>query len=101
MHRAAKQVDGSLDKGLLNFLHNNLPSKNIREIDFDDSQYFGPVLWADDSYVVQSLGRGDIVIHAIRDCGVFPVQGDELTVDYQDGIPSLHLLHDKDQSLDR
>lgn len=91
MHRTAIQPDGTFDKALLDFLHNNLPAQKIKEVDHDHGRYVGDILWADDSYAVQSLGRGDIVLHTIRDWAERPAQGDDATVHYHDGTPILHV----------
>lgn len=89
MHRTAMQPDGTFEKGLLEFLHNNLPPQKIREVDHDHGQYVGDVLWADEAYAVQSLGRGDIVIHNIRDWSTRPTCDDSMTVHYDDGVPTI------------
>jgi hypothetical protein len=104
MHRTSMQPDGSLEKGLLDFLHINLPAQKLREVDHDRGRYVGNVLWADDYYAVQSLGRGDIVIHTIRDWLERPEQGDDATVHYHDGVPAVDIelpARDRGPSLGR
>lgn len=86
MHRTAMQPDGSLSKGMLEYMHAHPPLAQIKEIDRDHGRYLGLVLWADDSYAVQSLGRGDVIIHNVRDWPTTkPTTNDKLVVSYRGG----------------
>lgn len=90
MHRIAMQVDGSMAKGLLDYCHANPPLQKIHEVE-SENEYTGPVLWADDDYAVQSLGRGDIVIHVVRGWSMLPSINDMMTVRYDAGKPTIQI----------
>ena len=85
MHRIAMRPDGSMERDLLAYLQTNPARKKIMEVDLDRGRYYGPVLWADDSFAVQSQGRGDIAIHDVRTWSTKPVEGDIATVQFHAG----------------
>lgn len=98
MHRIAMQPNGSLAKELLEFLHQNPPQEKIKEVDVDHGEYVGRILWADKDYAVQSLGRGDMVIHhipnwpaqsAVQGISLSLTTGASAAMRYHEGTPSL------------
>lgn len=91
MHRIAMQADGSMAKGLIDYFHDNPPHQKINRIDSDQGQYCGPILWADDTYAVQSQGGGDIVIHVVREWSTSPSIDDMVTVRYCAGRPTIQI----------
>lgn len=91
MHKMAMQPDGSLSTGMLEYLHEHPPESRIKEVDHDHGEYFGTILWADDHYAIQSLGRGDICIHDVRDWQGRPTANDKATIRYRDGQASLEI----------
>jgi hypothetical protein len=97
MHRIAMQEDCSMAKGLIDYFHTNPPRQNINEVDADQGQYSGPILWADESFVVQSQGRGNIIIHAVGDWSTVPSINDVATVRYCAGRPTIQIEnHEQD-----
>jgi hypothetical protein len=89
MHKIATQPDGSLSKEVLEYLHVFPPTARIRDIDLDHGEYSGPILWSDDQYAVQSLGRGDICVHNVRNWEKLPTVNDRGVIRYRNGKPSI------------
>jgi len=88
MHKMAMQPDGSLDKDMLAYLASNQP-ENIKSVDTEDGQYTGTILWTDGKFAIQSLGRGDIAIHNIRDLTDKPAIKQMVIFHYRDGVAYL------------
>ena len=91
MHRVAMQPGASMAKDLLAYLQENPPQQKIKEIDPEQGQYIGSILWADGAYAVQSLGRGDITIHDVRAWPTTPAVNDVVTVSFDAGIPTIEI----------
>ncbi|MDR2614612.1 MAG: hypothetical protein LBC91_04740 [Candidatus Accumulibacter sp.] len=89
MHKIATQPDGSLSRGVLEYLHAHPPTSRLRDVDPDHGEYSGPILWVDDQYAIQSLGRGDLCVHNVRDCEELPIVSGRAIVRYCDGKPSI------------
>lgn len=92
MHRLAMQKDGKFDENLLGYLHANAPARRLQEIDTEDRQYHGPILWRNDGYAVQSMADGDVVVHKTEGWIDVPETGHTVTIKYRDGTP-FFLLH--------
>lgn len=89
MHMLAMEPTGRLDHDLLGELHALALESRVKELDIDGGTYIGPVLWASDAFVVQSLGRGETAIHLCETWEQRPAQGQTITLRYQDGIPDI------------
>lgn len=87
-HEAALRADGVLARDLLAFLRAD-PSQNLCELNADSGQYFGPIVWQDEFCAVQSLGRGDLVVHS-KDALKTPLAlNDSPMIRYRDGQASV------------
>lgn len=56
----------------------------------EDGMYYGPILWADDHYVVQSLSHNIFTIHVCHDWFPKPNTEETLCIRYQYGISYPH-----------
>lgn len=96
MHRLAMRDDGKLDRDFLSHLRANAPEKRIQEVDTEDRQYNGPVLWKNDRLLVQSIGQGDIVVHQIEGWNHMPEAEGAMTIEYRDGVASCFIKRESD-----
>lgn len=64
---------------------------SVKELDQQSGHYFGSILWTDKQLALQSIGRGDVVIHDVREWPIKPAAEDRASIRYRAGTPTLKI----------
>lgn len=84
LHGACFTPGRAFNAELAHFLQDNL-DKRVQQTDSEKGHYCGEVLWSCQSVVVQSTGRGEIVVHQVDMLDICPPEGSRPTIRYRNG----------------